>query len=147
MPCDLVVTGTQALDDLDGFVGAFLAERLGMPYVGYVIQVEAANGQAAVRKEYPGGLNAEIATALPAVLGIQAAEKPPRYIVTAKVMEAMKSRRIDEVEAGDVADECPVTVERMSAPESTAHAEMIEGSVPQIAQKLVELLKDRGVLK
>ncbi len=144
--CDLILTGTQAVDDLDGFVGALLAEEMGLPYVGYVTRVEARNGTVIARKEYPGGLNADIEVNKPAVLGIQAAEKPPRYIVTSKVMEAMKSATIDEAEASGEAVEGGVTVSRMSVPETGAHAEMIEGDVQKVAETLAGLLRDRGVV-
>lgn len=145
-PCDLVLTGTQALDDMDGFVGALLAERMGVPYIGYVTKVEIAGNRAAVRKEYPGGLNAEIETALPAVLGIQAAEKPPRYVVTAKVMEAMKSRRIDEKPGEDPGEPFTFPDLRMALPEPARRAEMLDGSPAQVAQKIVALLRERGLV-
>lgn len=146
VPHDLILTGTQAVDDLDGFVGAILAERMGLPYVGYVTRVEALNGTLVARKEYPGGLSADIEVSKPAVLGIQAAEKPPRYIVTSKVMAAMKSATIDESEAPDVPAEATVPVSRMSVPETGAHAEMITGSVEEVAASLANLLRERGVL-
>jgi electron transfer flavoprotein beta subunit len=146
VPYDLILTGTQAVDDLDGFVGALVAERLGLPYVGYVTKVVAADGKLVARKEYPGGLNADIEVVGPAVLGIQAAEKPPRYVVTSKVMDAMKSATIDEAEAGQVEIGTGLTVTRMSIPEATTHAEMIEGSVAEVAEALTRTLRERGVL-
>ena len=133
-PCDLILTGTQAVDDLDGFLGAVLAERMGLPYVGYVTKVDVRNGTVIARKEYPGGLNADIEVCKPAVLGIQAAEKPPRYVVTSKVMEAMKTAAIDELEAPDVPTEAGVPVSRMSVPETGSRAEMIEGGVQEIGR-------------
>jgi electron transfer flavoprotein beta subunit len=143
---DLILTGTQAVDDLDGFVGALLAADLGLPYVGYVTQVVAADGRVVARKEYPGGLNAEIEVNVPAVLGIQAAERAPRYVVTSKVMEAMKSAKIEELAVDEVSVENELAVSSMALPESGTHAEMIEGNVQQVAQKLAVLLKERGVL-
>ena len=143
---DLILTGTQAVDDLDGFVGALLAADLGLPYVGYVTQVVAADGRVVARKEYPGGLNAEIEVNGPAVLGIQAAERAPRYVVTSKVMEAMKSAKIEELAVDEVSVENELAVSSMALPESGTHAEMIEGNVQQVAQKLAVLLKERGVL-
>ena len=143
---DLILTGTQAVDDLDGFVGAILAARLGLPYIGYVTKVEVSNGSVVARKEYPGGLNADIETTRPVILGIQAAEKPPRYVVTSKVMEAMKTASIQEAEAGEVAVERALPVSRMSVPESGTRAEMIEGSVAEVAEALAALLRDRGVV-
>jgi electron transfer flavoprotein beta subunit len=146
MPCDLILTGTQAVDDLDGFVGALLAERMGLPYVGYVTRVEAQNGSVLARKEYPGGLNADVETGKPVVLGIQAAEKPPRYIVTSKVMEAMKSATIDEIEVPEVPAGNELSISGMSVPETGAHAEMIEGSLEKVAETVANRLREQGVL-
>ncbi len=146
LPFDLILTGTQAVDDLDGFIGPLLAEQLGLPYVGYVTRVTAADGRLVVQKEYPGGLNAEIEVSGPAVLGIQAAEKPPRYVVTSKVMEAMKTARIEEIAVGEVTAELEVPVSAMALPESGARAEMIEGDAQQVAQKIVALLRERGLV-
>lgn len=143
---DLILTGTQAVDDLDGFVGALLAEHLKLPYVGYVTKVIVAEGRLVAQKEYPGGLNAEIEVNGPAVLGIQAAEKPPRYVVTSKVMEAMKTGKIEEIAVDSVAADTEITVSAMAVPESGSHAEMIEGNVQQVAERLVALLRERGVV-
>jgi electron transfer flavoprotein beta subunit len=146
VPFDLVLVGTQALDDLDGFAGALLAERLGLPYVGYVTKVEVDGSKVIASKEYPGGLAGEIEVTGPAVLGIQAAEKAPRYVVTSKIMEAMKSAKIEEIAAGEATAELDVPVTAMAAPRSAAHAEMIEGAAGQVADRLVALLRERGVV-
>jgi electron transfer flavoprotein beta subunit len=143
---DLILTGTQAVDDLDGFVGALLAEQLGLPYVGYVTKVTAGEGRLIAQKEYPGGLNAEIEVTGPAVLGIQAAEKPPRYVVTSKVMEAMKTAKIEEIAVDSVTVDTELAISAMAVPESGSHAEMIEGNPQQVAEKLVQLLRERGVV-
>jgi len=143
---DLILAGTQAVDDLDGFVGALLAQRLELPYIGYLTKVVLQDGGALVQKEYPGGLNADIEVACPAVLGIQAAEQPPRYVVTSKVMEAMKSATIEEIEAPEVEIAGEIPLAGMSLPEAGAQAEMIEGDVADVAESLVKLLRERGVV-
>jgi electron transfer flavoprotein beta subunit len=145
-PHDLILTGTQAVDDLDGFAGALVAARLGMPYVGYVTKVASENGAVVARKEYPGGLNADIEIVGQAVLGIQSAEKPPRYVVTSKVMAAMKSVTIEEFEAGDAQADLELPITGMAVPQSAAHAEMIVGSVTEVAEKLAKLLRERGLV-
>lgn len=146
MHFDLILTGTQAVDDLDGFVGAWLAEQLGLPYVGYVTKVVVDDGRFVAQKEYPGGLNAEIEAAAPAVLGVQAAEKPPRYVVTSKVMEAMKTAKIEEIAVDSVTLDAEFAASAMALPESGSHAEMIEGDARQVAERLVQLLRERGVV-
>lgn len=143
---DLVLTGVQAHNDLDGALGPLVAEALGMPYVGYVSGVTVSGSMCTVRKEYPGGLIAEMDVTLPAVLGIQAAENPPRYVAVSKVRQAMKTMPIDEQQAPELDESGGPVVSRMFQPEVGERAEMIEGDVDQVASKLVELLKDLGVL-
>jgi electron transfer flavoprotein beta subunit len=143
---DLILTGVQANNDLDGPVGPLLAEYLGMPYVGYVAGVTVTGGKASVSKEYPGGLTAKMEVALPAVIGIQAAEQPPRYVAVSKVRQAMKSASIDEQSVADLDSSGNVSVSRMFQPEAAGRAMMIEGEAEAVAAKLVGVLKDAGLL-
>ena len=143
---DLILTGVQANTDLDGSIGSLLAEYLGMPYVGYISGVNAVDGKVTVRKEYPGGLVAEMEIKLPAVLGIQAAEQPPRYVAVSKVRQAMKTTTIEERPLAEADLGGGSTIRRMFKPEAGTRAEMIEGSADEVAEKLVGIFKEIGVL-
>ena len=143
---DLILTGVQAHDDLDGQLGPLLAEHLQFPYVGYVAGIRYVNGKAAVLKEFPGGLTAELAVDLPAVIGIQAAEQPPRYVAFSRVRQAMKTAAIDERVAIDPDQSEPVNVNRLYHPESGKRAMMIDGEADEVATQLVALLIERGYL-
>lgn len=142
---DLVLTGVQAHDDLDGSVGPLLAEMLHMPYVGYVAGVTLTNGACIARKEYPGGLIAEMEVQLPAVLGIQAAEEPPRYVPISKVRQAMKTAIIEEQSVPSLDAAGGPVISRLFVPESQ-QATMIEGTTEDIAARLVEIFEEVGVL-
>jgi len=143
---DLVLTGVQAHNDLDGSLGPLLAEYLGMPYVGYVAGVTAGDGTCTVRKEYPGGLTAEMEVRLPAVLGIQVAEQPPRYVAISKIRQAMQTASIEEREVAELDPSGGPTVSRMFQPEVAERAIMLEGDEEEIADKLIEIFKELGVL-
>ena len=143
---DLVLTGVQAHNDLDGSVGPLLAEYLGMPYIGYVSGVEMDDGKCIARKEYPGGLIAEMEVTLPAVLGIQSAEEPPRYVAVSKVRQAMKTASIEERDASELDPSGGLDVSRMFQPEVGERATMIDGDEDEIATRLVEIFKEIGVL-
>jgi len=143
---DLILTGVQAHNDLDGAVGPLLAEYLGIPYVGYVSGVNVSNGKAIARKEYPGGLIAEMEISLPAVLGVQSSEQPPRYVAVSKVRQAMKTAEIEELEVGELEPSGAVDVSRMFQPEVSERATMIKGSEEEITDQLVVILKELGVL-
>ncbi len=143
---DLVLTGVQAHNDMDGSVGALLAEYLGMPYVGYVSGVEINDGRGKARKEYPGGLTAEMDVTLPAVLGIQAAEKPPRYVAVSKVRQVMKTATIEERSMPSIDASGGVCITRLFKPEATQRATMLSGTPDEIAAKLVGVFQELGVL-
>lgn len=143
---DLVLTGVQANNDLDGSVGALLSEYLGIPYVGYVAGVTLENGNVKVLKEYPGGLGAEISVTIPALLGIQAAESPPRYVAISKIRQAMKTAEIEEMDIADLDISGGPTVSRMYLPETGERATMIEGDEEEIAARLIEIFKELDVL-
>ena len=145
LPADLVLCGVQAMDDLDGQVAPMLAQALGLPYLGIVTQVTSGDGAAAVVTEFPGGVRGEFEIALPAVLGVQAAEKPPRYVPVAKVRAVMKSAQIESVAAPSV-EAAGVEVRQLAKPQVTGHAEMIDGAPEEIAGKICDLLAQRGLL-
>lgn len=144
---DLILTGVQAHNDLDGSVGALLAEYLGMPYVGYVAGVTLADGKVIARKEYPGGIIAEMEVKLPAVLGIQAAEQPPRYVAYSKISQMAKTAKIEEraVPALDASGSAAVT--RMFKPEPVERATIIEGGPEEVAERLIGIFKELGVMR
>jgi electron transfer flavoprotein beta subunit len=143
---DLVLTGVQTHNDIDGPLGALLAGNLQLPYVGYVAGVTVGGGKAIALKEFPGGLLAEMEVVLPAVLGIQAAQVPPRYVAFSRVRQAMTSATIEEVTAPEVFPDSGSVIEHLSQPESAEYATMLEGSAEQTAARLVEILQQKGML-
>ncbi len=148
LPADLILSGAQAIDDLDGLVAPLLASELNLPYLGVVTGVTLEGSSATVVKEYPGGLHGEFEVRLPAVLGIQSAEKPPRYVPVAKVRAVMKSQKLEVSHAPTMADGgLPlVQVLEMAKPEPTGKAEMLEGAPEEVASRLCEILAERGLL-
>jgi electron transfer flavoprotein beta subunit len=143
---DLILTGVQANNDLDGSVGPLLAQLLGWGYVGYISGITIEGSNAVVNKEYPGGLQAEIEAALPAVVGIQAAEEPPRYVAVSKVRQVMSTATIEEQEISDLDNSGGLAVSSMYLPEAAERAEMIEGDEEEVAAKLVEIFKEAGII-
>lgn len=143
---DLILTGVQAHNDLDGQVGPLLAEYLQFPYLGYIAGVNPANGKVVAHKEYPGGLIAEMEVETPAVLGIQAAAAPPRYVAFSKVRQAMKTATLEEQMIDQLEPGGGPVVTRLFQPEVAERAAMLEGEVEEIAARLLEILREQGLL-
>jgi electron transfer flavoprotein beta subunit len=148
LPADLVLGGCQAIDDLDGFMAPLLAQALGLPYLGLVsrVTVEPGGASALVSKEYAGGVMGRFQVTLPALLGIQGCEKPPRYVPISKVRAATAAGTIEQVAAPPGPPPAALEVSAMAKPEAAGHAEMLEGSARDVANKLVEILAARGLL-
>ena len=141
----LILLRSQAIDDLEGEIGPYLADQLGLPYVGVVTGVAPGGAGVVVTKEFAGGLRGEFSCAMPAVLGIQSAEKPPRYVPIAKVRAAMKSSKLETV---DVSSDAPsrYAIGRMYKPEAAGRAEMWEGSPEDVADRIVDLLANQSLI-
>ena len=142
---DLILTGVSNCNATDGPLGPLLAEMNGLPYIGYVSGVSVENGKALVHKEYPGGLLAEMEISLPAVLGIQAADAPPRYVPISKIRQAMKSAEIEE-EDGELDNSGTAVIQGLSKPEAAERATILKGDIDDIAEKLVEIFKEQSLL-
>jgi electron transfer flavoprotein beta subunit len=145
---DLVLTGCQAIDDLDGFVAPLLADALGLPYIGLVSRIAVPPGAslATVVREYAGGVGGEFEIDLPAVIGVQGSETAPRYVPVAKVRAAMAAGGIEEIAAPTVDLLAGPQVSSMARPEAGERAEIIEGSPDEVAEALVGILTENGLL-
>jgi electron transfer flavoprotein beta subunit len=143
---DLILTGVQAHNDLDGTLGPQLAEHLGMPYVGYISGVEINGEKAKVYKEFPGGLISEMQVILPALLGIQASEQPPRYVAISKVRQMMKTISIEEINLANLDSTGATAVNRMFQPEVAERATMLSDNASEAAIQLTNIFKELGTL-
>jgi len=145
---DLILTGVRASDDLDGSLGGLLAGYLNLPYVGLIRKVEVSGegGTVVVEKEYPGGYAAELEVRLPAVLGIQAAEQPPRYVPVSRLRQVMKAGKVEEGTAA-AEDVEPLAVWRMYKPEEGKGATMLSGGPDEVARQIADILSERRLLR
>jgi len=147
LPADtLILLRGQSIDDLEGEIGPFLADMLGLPYVGVVTAVLREGNSVTITKEFSGGLRGEFALPTPAVLGIQSAEKPPRYVPIAKVRAAMKSAAIETLDVSPTDTPTRFPVEKMYKPEVAGRAQMLEGSPEEIADRLIEVLSNQNLI-
>lgn len=151
---DLVLTGAQA-DDGAGQVGGMLAAMLDWPYASLVNMIDAGDGgQIKVGREIEGGNQELNEIQLPCVLSIQTGINEPRY-VGIRGIRKVASVDIPTHGTGDLGID-PGSVGAAGAkvkrtdyfvPELGDGAEMLEGSMEEKIDKLIELLKAKGGLK
>lgn len=144
---DLVLTGFWSADQLDAGLAGLLAAHLSLPYVGGLVSVavDASTKKATVRKEFPGGRVGVMELDLPALLGIQSAEQPPRYAPVSKVMQAKRTLQAKEL-GGSFPKEDGVRIEKLLKSDPAVRAEMLPGDAKAVADQIVRLLRERGIV-
>lgn len=143
---DLVLTGVQTPEDLGGQLAPALGALLGWPHLSAVAGVQARPNGLAARQEHSGGYATRVLVPPQAVLGIQTASQPPRYVSGSKLRQAMGAKA--EVIAGGDAAAGPVASVRMLArPAEAGGATLWEGDAAAVADQFVALLRERGLLQ
>ncbi len=139
---DLILTGLMSSDTGNAQVGVLIASILGIPYATIVTDVRVENGKVVVERELEGGTGERLELEMPCLLTIQSGINEPRYV---SIMGIKRAKRKEiEVLSADKLDEYASLVRLYRPPVSLA--EMIEGSPSDVAEKLVEIFKERGLI-
>ncbi len=142
---DLVLCGVQSDDYAHGATGPILASHLGIPHASVVTRVEVEDDRVRVNRELEGGLEERVTLPLPALLTIQFGINEPRFASVAAILKATR-QSIQEVTAASAEGASRLTVRRMYIPEVTQQAEMLEGSVDEVARRLAAILREKGLV-
>jgi len=153
LPFNLILTGAQAGDDGHAVVGTILAGLLGIPHATMVKKIELSGEVAKVKRELEGGLEEIVEVKLPAVLAIQTGINEPRYVSIMGTRKAMQKeiKVVGLAEAGLSENEVGeagswLRIEKMYTPPVEKQAELLKGSPEEVASRIAEILKARGVL-
>jgi electron transfer flavoprotein beta subunit len=150
---DLILTGMQAGDDGQATVGPILAEMLKIPHATMVKKIELATGTAKVNRELEGGLEEQVEVRLPAVFSVQTGINEPRYVSIMGIRKAMQKEikvmtladtGLTENEVGPAGSW--TTIEKMYVPPVEKQAEFLKGTPEEVATKLSEILKSKGLI-
>ncbi len=142
---DLVLTGVLATDDLHGELAPFLAAELGWRQASAVSDVQIVGVDAVVRQEYSGGRSARLAIPLPAVIGLQTASQPPRYVSGSRLRDLLKVE-VPELAVDAASAATGIQPAVLALPQRGAGADMIEGNGGQVAEKLHAILLEKGLV-
>jgi electron transfer flavoprotein beta subunit len=143
---DLVLAGVQTPYDVFGQTAPYLAAALGWPQANVVVSTTVTDGAARVTQEYAGGRLAVLALALPAVVGVQSATSPPRYVSMARLRQAMSEASAETLTVSVEPSASAPRVTALARPERTGGATMLEGDADEVAEQLATLLRERGAL-
>ena len=127
-----------------------LSERLGAAHAAVVTRLALdENKSASINMELEGGVEEVLTLKLPAVLSIQSGINEPRYVSIMAVKKArkkeMKVIHLNELNLSEADLARQAIIEAVFMPPETAGAEMIEGSPPEVADLLLQVMKEKGV--
>ena len=150
---DLIFTGMQAADDGNAVVGPVLAEMLGIPHVTLVKKIELSTGTAKVNRELEGGLEEQIEVKLPSLFSIQTGINEPRYVSIMGIRKAMQKeiKVVSLVDTGLTENDVGlagswINIESVYMPQVEKQAVFLKGTDDEIATKIAEILKSRGLI-
>jgi electron transfer flavoprotein beta subunit len=151
---DLVLTGVQAEDGC-AQVGGMLAAMLDYPYASLVNSIEVLDGKKLkVTREVEGGDREINEIDLPCVLSIQTGINEPRYVgmrgirqVASIPIPTMGASELGLAPSAVGTGAAKVTRTDYFVPVLGKGAEMLQGSSEEMADKVVDLLKEKGGLR
>ncbi len=143
---DLVLVGVQTPYDLFGQTAPVLAVSLGWPQASVVVGVTVDGGTARVKQEYAGGRMAVLGLSLPAVVGVQSASSPPRYVSMGRLRQAMTEASPEPLAVSVEPPRASAALVSLARHEPKAGATMLAGDAEEIAAKIAAVLREQGAL-
>ncbi|WP_456467606.1 electron transfer flavoprotein subunit beta/FixA family protein [Archaeoglobus sp.] len=139
---DMILAGLMSQDLNNAQVGVLLAAMLDLPIATAVAELNVEDGKVIAKRELEGGYLEEVELPTPCVITVQSGINEPRYVSIMGIKRA-KSKEMKEVSISPSIS--TLEIEKMYLP-PVKKAEMIEGDPSQIAEKLIEILKERGLI-
>jgi electron transfer flavoprotein beta subunit len=145
---DVLFTGCIATDDYYAHVGVSLAELLDISHATLVTKIEIAEKKADVHRELEGGLIEHLQVDLPALFTIQTGINEPRYASLIAIRRAAKKeiKLVGAAEIGDDSISTNTTLSKLFLPPAGKRAEMLTGSADEIAGRVADIMKEKGLV-
>lgn len=141
---DLILTGKQSVDSEGMQTQYRLAYALGMPIANEVVALSMEDGMAAATCEVDGGSREVAEIPLPCVIGATKGLNEPRYPKLPDILKAKKKplKVIALSELGIGGPACGSRVDAIEVVPERGAARMLQGSVREMVENLVQVLKD-----
>ena len=143
---DIIFTGMQSQDRGSAQVGVMVAELLGIPAITTIVGFAFENGAVQVKRELEGGGKALVNATTPVLLTCQLGLNTPRYPTLPNIMKAKKKELLTMApDLSGLGARQETTA--FYFPERKGGGIVLEGELPELAEKLIHLLKEKtGVL-
>lgn len=151
---DLVLCGSQAIDDNAAQVGPQLAEVLDIPQITFVRELAIVDGQVHAKRVLEDGYETVEAT-LPALLTILSQANTPRHPRAVGIFRVHRQKTVtvwsvqdvdaDQAQVGSIGSS-PTQIQRMFAPEPKEAGEMLAGTNEEMVKTLTRRLRSKNLI-
>lgn len=150
---DLVILGKQAIDGDTAQVGPELAEFLGVPQLTYIRNLEVLDGKVHAERTLENYFEV-VEAKLPVLLTVTKEINEPRYPSLRGLLK-VKKKEIPTWTNDDLGlplnrvglDGSPTRVVKVFTPESPSKGEILEGDLNEKADRIIEEIKKRNLIK
>jgi electron transfer flavoprotein beta subunit len=151
---DLVVTGEETIDSTTAHIGAQTASWLGVPYVYYVYDAEVRNKTLIVRRFLEDeGVDETYEVEMPAVISVLKGSQVPREVRLSRKLNAREYIQVVSNKELGLDPDCvglrgsPTVVAGMAPATYPPRKKIvIQGEPAEVVKKLIQILKEEGVL-
>ncbi len=140
---DVIFTGMQSQDRGSGQVGVLTAEILGMPSVTTIVDFSYDGGAVSAKRELEGGVKARVKVNTPALFTCQLGLNKPRYPTLPNIMKAKKKELLSVPVAELLQADARQQTTKLYFPEKKGGGIVLEGDVGELADRLVQILKEK----
>ncbi|MCI1966036.1 MAG: electron transfer flavoprotein subunit beta/FixA family protein [Oscillospiraceae bacterium] len=149
---DVIFAGRQAIDGDTAQVGPQVAQRLGLPVVTYVQDIQMGDGKVTVQRQMEDGYE-RLEVQTPCLLTCVKELNEPRYMSVGAIVDAYKKEitvwdhaavDLDPKDCGLNAS--PTQVFRSFTPPQKGKGEMLTGSVSEMSKSLVDTLDAKHLI-
>jgi electron transfer flavoprotein beta subunit len=116
---------------------------LGLPSITTIVDFAFDNGQITAKRELEGGMKAIVKTRTPALMTCQLGLNTPRYPTLPNIMKAKKKELLSIPVSELLKVEAKQETARMYFPEKKGGGLVLEGSVGDLVDQLIKILKDK----
>ena len=147
---DIIFAGRQAIDGDTAQVGPQIAEKLGIPQITYVKNIEYKDNELIVERELEDGYEV-IKVSSPVLLTTIKQINKPRYMHISKIVDVCKEDNIKVLTFEDInIDEkfvglkgSPTQVKKSFTPEPKGKGKMMSGTIEEMVKDVVNELKEK----
>jgi electron transfer flavoprotein beta subunit len=139
----MIFTGMQSQDRGSAQVGILVAEILNIPGISTVVDFAFADGKVSAKRELEGGIKALISCATPALVTCQLGMNTPRYPTLPNIMKAKRKEMISIPAADLLKVESKQETAKVYFPEKRSGGLVLEGATGDLADQLIQILKDK----